>query len=55
MAVATTRKVDPNILRMLRASPLMGYPKNDEIADLIRHKVMPVTFGAIVEAWQHVH
>ena len=33
-AVEATRTVNPGILRMMRASPLMGYPKNDELAIL---------------------
>ncbi len=54
-AVEATRKVNPGILRMMRASPLMGYPKNDEPADFGGAGAVAVTFSIIVEAWKHVH
>ncbi|SPD47481.1 DUF2471 family protein [Cupriavidus neocaledonicus] len=54
-AVEATRKVNPDILRMMRASPLMGYPKNDERADFGSAGAVAVTFSIIVEAWNHVH
>ncbi|MGH8786849.1 MAG: DUF2471 family protein [Cupriavidus necator] len=54
-AIEATRKVDPGILRMMRASPLMGYPKNDEPADFSNAGAVAVTFSIIVEAWKHVH
>jgi len=54
-AVEATRKVDPGILRMMRASPLMGYRKTDEVADFSKAGVVAVTFSIIVKAWKHVH
>ncbi|SPA44810.1 DUF2471 family protein [Cupriavidus taiwanensis] len=54
-AVAAAGKVNPGIVRMMRASPLMGYPKTDEVADFSNAGVLAVTFSIIVEAWKHVH
>ncbi|MCY1215270.1 hypothetical protein D9M68_734860 [compost metagenome] len=54
-AVKATRKVDPAILRMMRASPVMGYRKTDEVADFSKAGAIAVTFSIIWEAWKHVH
>ncbi|WP_236901372.1 DUF2471 family protein [Cupriavidus necator] len=54
-AVEASRKVNPGILRMMRASPLVGYPKNDEPVDFGSAGAVAVTFSIIVEAWKHVH
>ncbi|SCB10405.1 DUF2471 family protein [Cupriavidus alkaliphilus] len=54
-AVSAAGKANPGIVRMMRASPLMGYPTNDEPADFGSAGAVAVSFSIIVEAWKHVH
>jgi hypothetical protein len=37
--------------RMLRASPAMGYPKDDQPVSLEGHEVVPTVFGALYAEW----
>ncbi|MBF6987276.1 DUF2471 domain-containing protein [Cupriavidus sp. IK-TO18] len=53
--VAQTGKHPSNLLRMLRASPMLGYPKDDTPADFTGSDVLPLTFGAIQDAWNRVN
>ncbi len=53
--VIQSGKHSPAFLRMLRASPALGYPKDDRPADFTGHEVMPVTFSAIQDAWNRVN
>lgn len=55
VAIGASERYDPKILRMLKSSPAMGYPKDDRIADVSKHEVCPVAFSAVMAAWQHVH
>lgn len=53
--VAQSGKHAPALLRMLKASPMLGYPKDDTPADFTGHDVMPATFSAIQDAWNRVN
>jgi hypothetical protein len=49
--VAATGKHSARMLGMLRASPAMGYPKDDRPVSLEGHEVVPTVFGAIYAEW----
>lgn len=49
--VAATGKHSARMLGMLRASPAMGYPKDDRPVSLEGHDVVPTVFGAIYAEW----
>lgn len=53
--VGQSGKHSPALLRMLKASPLLGYPKDDSPADFTGSDVLPITFGAIRDAWNRVN
>ncbi len=53
--VAKSGKHSPQLLRMIKASPAMGYPRDDTPADFTGSDVMPPTFSAIVDAWNMVN
>nr|WP_256441913.1 hypothetical protein [Cupriavidus sp. AcVe19-6a] len=40
---------------MLKASPFLGYPKDDTPADFSGSEVVPITFSAIQDAWKRVN
>lgn len=42
-------------LRMIRSSPLFGYPKDDRPVSLDGHDVVPVIFGQIEKVWKFVN
>jgi hypothetical protein len=52
--VAVTGKHSARLLGMLRASPAMGYPKDDRPVSLEGHEVVPTVFGAIYAEWNGV-
>lgn len=54
-AVAATGLVPQFALGMVKAPPILGYPKDDQPANFTGHDVRPITFGAIVDAWQRAH
>jgi hypothetical protein len=53
--VAATGKHSARMLGMLRASPAMGYPKDDQPVSLEGHDVVPSVFGAIYIEWNRVN
>ncbi|MNT94636.1 hypothetical protein D3C72_2363680 [compost metagenome] len=53
--VAQTGRISPAILRMVKASPALGYPKDDKPADFTGSDVIPITFSAIRDAWNRVN
>lgn len=53
--LAATGRHDPAMLRMVTASPWMGYPKNDEPVDFGDSNVRAMTFSAIEDAWAADH
>jgi hypothetical protein len=53
--VAATGKHSARMLGMLRASPAMGYPKDDRPVSLEGHEVVPTVFGAIYVEWNRTN
>jgi len=53
--VGQSGKHAPNLLRMLKASPFLGYPKADTPADFSGSEAVPITFSAIHDAWNRVN
>ncbi|WP_454754694.1 DUF2471 family protein [Cupriavidus necator] len=53
--VGQSGKHAPNLLRMLKASPFLSYPKDDTPADFSGSEVVPITFSAIQDAWKRVN
>lgn len=53
--VAQSGRHSPAILRMVKASPMLGYPKDDKPADFTGSDVIPITFSAIRDAWNRVN
>ncbi|MDQ7979866.1 DUF2471 family protein [Paraburkholderia sp. SARCC-3016] len=49
--VSSTGKHSAQMLRMLRASPAMGYPQDDRPVSFEGHDVIPSVFGAIYAEW----
>ncbi|MBB1625167.1 DUF2471 family protein [Achromobacter sp. UMC71] len=49
--LAATGRYDPVMLRMVTASPWMGYPHTDEPVDFGDSNVRAMTFSAIEAAW----
>lgn len=45
----------PQVLRMLRSIPAMGYPNDDSPASFEGHGVISSAFSMIFKAWQRVH
>ncbi|PXW25724.1 DUF2471 family protein [Paraburkholderia caballeronis] len=54
-AVAETGQHSSRVLRTLRASPLLHYPKNDTPVSFEGHDVVPPIFAAISDAWLADH
>ncbi|SAL50020.1 hypothetical protein AWB70_04007 [Caballeronia cordobensis] len=52
--VAATGKYSYRLLNMLRASPALGYPKDDRPVSFEGHDFVPPVFGAIDDAWRRV-
>jgi hypothetical protein len=46
---------DKDMLRMMRASPLFGYPNNDQPASFEGHGVVPPIMNAIERTWRRTH
>ncbi|QRQ86232.1 DUF2471 family protein [Cupriavidus oxalaticus] len=53
--VAQSGKHASNLLRMLKSSPFLGYPKDDTPADFTGSEVLPITFSVIQDAWNRVN
>ncbi|WP_367394506.1 DUF2471 family protein [Cupriavidus sp. Agwp_2] len=53
--LAQSGKHSSNMLRMLKSSPYLGYPKDDTPADFTGSDVIPVAFSAIRDAWNRVN
>jgi hypothetical protein len=53
--VAATGKHSARMLGILRASPAMGYPKDNRPVSLEGHEVVPTVFGAIYAEWNRVN
>ncbi len=53
--VGQSGKHSPTLLRMLKASPFLGYPKNDSPADFAGSEAVPITFTVIQNAWNRVN
>ena len=45
----------PQVLRMLRSIPAMGYPNDDRLASFEGHGAISSAFSMIFKAWQRVH
>lgn len=52
--VASSGKHSPQILRMMRAPEILGYPKDDRTASFEGHDALPVVFAAIAKEWARV-
>lgn len=48
-----TRRHSPQLLRMLRSSGLMEYPKDETEVEL-KGNAVPVAFGEVYRAWHRV-
>ncbi|WP_141839325.1 DUF2471 domain-containing protein [Herbaspirillum sp. SJZ107] len=46
---------DKDILRMMKASPLFGYPNNQQPASFEGHEVVPPIMNAIERTWRRTH
>jgi hypothetical protein len=53
--VASAGKHSPRMLGMLKASPAMGYPRNDRQVSFEGHDVIPSVFGAIYGEWNRLN
>lgn len=53
--VSSTGKHSARLLGMLRASPAMGYPKDDRPVSFEGHDVVPSLFGAIYAEWNRAN
>jgi hypothetical protein len=53
--VASSGKHSARMLGMLKASPAMGYPKDDRPVSFEGHDVVPSVFGAIYAEWNRVN
>jgi hypothetical protein len=53
--VASSGKHSNRMLGMLRASPAMGYPKDDRPVSFEGHDVVPSVFGVIYAEWNRVN
>ncbi|WP_434033743.1 DUF2471 family protein [Cupriavidus sp. a3] len=53
--VAQSGKHSSNLLRMLKSSPFLGYPKDDTPADFTGSEALPITFSVIQDAWNRVN
>ena len=43
------------VLQMLRAPKAMAYPVDDAAASFAGHGFVPIIFGNIIGAWNHLH
>lgn len=46
---------DKDILRMMMASPMLGYPNNEQPASFDGHEVVPPIMNAIERIWRRTH
>ncbi|WP_156811596.1 hypothetical protein [Cupriavidus sp. USMAHM13] len=53
--VAATGKVAPTMLAVLKSSPFMSFPRDDSVADLSKHDVLPISFVLTAQAWNELH
>ncbi|AOZ06751.1 DUF2471 family protein [Cupriavidus malaysiensis] len=53
--VSATGKVAPMMLAVLKSSPFMSFPRNDSVADLSKHDVLPIAFALTAQAWNKLH
>ncbi|GAB5098161.1 DUF2471 family protein [Caballeronia sp. HLA56] len=53
--VAASGKHSHRVLNMLRASPILDYPKDDRPVSFEGHDFVPPVFGAINDAWRQVN
>lgn len=54
-AAVRTGEHRSSILNMLCASKVMQYPRDQRAASFEGHGIIPVVFGKIIQAWNHVH
>lgn len=53
--LAATGKFGRQILRMIKASPAMGYPTDNRRADFKGHELLPILFTDIANCWNKTH
>ena len=45
----------PMIVNMLGAPEAMAYPKDSRVVSFNRHEFLPIVFGGLERAWNHLH